>query len=287
MARSDWKIVLLTELYFKVRRILERGTLASPDATKKIETQKKRVLKELAPDFPEMDLYHLAEQVSSRYFIRTPLEDMVRHFRMALTLEDKRFSWVLEKLRDAPVTRVIMCIRDQPGLFSKMVGVFTLNNIRVLSANIFTLKNGLAFDVYEVTNPLDPYREAEKWEEIRREIQSVLDNGLALEELISEKERTALAPEKVWRVGSKHVVIDNEVSDFFTVVEVTAEGRLGMLYKLAKGFSSLSLDIRFAKVNRDEEKMGGSFYIRDADGQKVQGESRVKEIRERILSLLS
>ncbi len=72
---------------------------------------------------------------------------------------EEKHLWKLQRLTNVPVTRVIQCVYDKPGLFSKMVGVFTLNNIKVLSANIFTLKNGLAFDVYEVTNPPDPYRE--------------------------------------------------------------------------------------------------------------------------------
>jgi hypothetical protein len=69
---------------------------------------------------------------------------MVEHFRLALGMGKERLRWKLQKLDNAPVTRVILCTYDKPGLFSKMVGLFTLHNIGVLSGNIFTLKNGLA-----------------------------------------------------------------------------------------------------------------------------------------------
>ncbi|NNG08290.1 MAG: [protein-PII] uridylyltransferase, partial [Desulfobacteraceae bacterium] len=157
LAYSDWKTMLVIELFFKVRRILEGGMLASPDATKRLEENRRHLSKRLEPEFRNEEILDLMEQVSTRYFLSNPQEDMVEHFRLALSMGKEKLSWSLQKLKDAPVTRVILCTHDRPGLFSKMVGVFTLNNIKVLSANIFTLKNGLAFDVYEVTNPLDPY----------------------------------------------------------------------------------------------------------------------------------
>lgn len=286
LARSDWKIMLLIELFFKVRRILEKGILATPDATKKIEIQKRAALAILSTDFSRKDILHLMDQVSSRYFLNTPLEDISEHFRLALTLGEEKFSWVLKKLKEAPVTRVIQCIYDRPGLFSKMVGVFTLNNVKVLSANIVTLKNGLAFDVYEVTNPLDAYRETEKWERIRNEVALTLEGKLPLDELIKEKGRMTLASEKYPKSQRREVEINNKVSDFFTVVEVRSGERVGLLYDLAKRLFSLGLDIRFARVNADEAQMNGVFYVRDSEGQKIYEREEIEKIRQGVLSVL-
>ncbi|MFH1124498.1 MAG: [protein-PII] uridylyltransferase, partial [Pseudomonadota bacterium] len=166
MASSDWRMMLLIELYFKVRRILERGTLASPDATKRADENKRALLRALTPRFDKREVLDLMEQVSARYFLNTPFEYMVEHFDLAMNMDGRRLRWILHKLKDAPVTRVVLCTYDMPGLFSKMVGVFTLNNIKVLSGNIHTLKNGLAFDIYDVTNPLDPFREEEMWQKV-------------------------------------------------------------------------------------------------------------------------
>ncbi|MBW2343024.1 MAG: [protein-PII] uridylyltransferase [Deltaproteobacteria bacterium] len=286
MASSDWKIMLLIELFFKVRRILDKEVLATPDATEKIEAKKRIVMDMLAPDFREKDASHILGQASSRYFLSTPLEDITQHISLALTLGDNKFSWTLQKLKDAPVTRVIQCVYDRPGLFSKMVGVFTLNDIKVLSSNISVLKNGLALDVYEVTNPLDPYQEMEKWEKIRKEIILALEDRLALDELIRKKERMTLAKERYLNSGSRKVKINNEASDFFTVIEVRSEEQIGLLYDLAKQVFTLGLDIRFAKVNSDQEKMTGVFYVRDAEGQKIHGDDKIEEIKEGLLSVM-
>jgi [protein-PII] uridylyltransferase len=286
MAGNDWKIMLLSELFFKVRRILERGTLASPDATKRVEENKKDLLKILKVGFSKQEILHLMDQVSARYFLNTPIENVVEHFRLALALGDARLQWKRQKLKDAPVTRVVLCTYDKPGLFSKMVGVFTLNNINVLSGNIFTLKDGLAFDTYEVTNPLDPYREEEMWDKILEDARMAVEDRLPLDDLINRKAKTNLLPKITYTSQFRRVTIDNEASDFFTLVEVKGGVRTGLLYDLAKAIFFLGLDIRFARVNSDKEKMTGVFYVRDASGQKMYDDPVLERVRREIMSVM-
>jgi [protein-PII] uridylyltransferase len=286
LAHSEWKTMLIIELFFKVRHILEGGLLASPDATKRLEENRRKLRERLKPEFPSQDIQELMDQVSTRYFLSNPLEDMAEHFRLALTMGKEKLSWTLQKLKDAPVTRVILCTHDRPGLFSKMVGVFTLNNIKVLSANIFTLKNGLAFDVYEVTNPLDPYREERLWNKIRDDALQAIEDQIPLGELISKKERRDFSLHKDYGYPPKKVKIDNEASDFFTIVEVSASDRVGLLYDLANEVFSLGLDIRFAKVNADRERMSGVFYVRDSGGEKILEQEQLQKIKKEIMSAI-
>lgn len=286
IARSDWKILLLMELFVKVMHILERGVLASPVATKKIRDNKRLILDALVPNFPKKELIHLIDQVSSRYFLNTSLEDMLRHFHLALTMGERKLSWELKKLTGAPVTRVILCTYDKPGLFGKMVGVFALNNISVLAAHIFTMKNGLAFDIYDVTNPQDPFREEEIWKKIRDDIDLALEDRLPLDELIQKKGNMVLDSERYPVRQAKKVRINNEISDFFTVIEVSSGARVGLLYKLAKEIFSLDLDIRFAKFNSDEEKMTGGLHIMDSLGQKIHGNDQIAKIKRALLGVL-
>jgi [protein-PII] uridylyltransferase len=284
MARSDWKISLLIELYLKVRHILMRGTLASPNITKRLEERKKSLEKLLRPHSSKKNLAVLMEQVSARYFLNTPMETMSHHFRLALSMGEKKLAWILQKVEDISVTKVILCTYDSPGLFSKMVGVFALNNIEVLSTNVFTLKNGLAFDIYEVTNPLDPLREEEQWKKIHEDILSALDESFPIDTLLNRKGQSLLGPTGHYTI--RRADVNNGVSDFFTGIEVSSEARVGLLYELAKKISSLGLDIRFAKVNSDKERMNGVFYVRDSDGQKVQDDEQIRKIEEGILSVM-
>ena len=285
MARSDWKIMLLAELFHKVQRILERGILASPDATQKIEHKRGRIREKLLQDFDEESVHSLIDQASSRYFLNTSLPDMAVQFSLALNLGDRKHAWKLEKRKNAAVTRVVQVTYDKPGLFSKMAGVFTLNNMEILSASIFTLKNGLAFDTYEVTNPPDAYREMESWAKTQNDFQHALDDRLSLDRLIREK-RDARMPVAYGRQIGKKVVVNNEESDFFTLVEIRSSARLGLLYDLACVIFAMGLDIRTAKVNSDGEKMTGVFYVRDSGGEKVYEPDVIEEATRRLMAVL-
>ena len=282
MARSEWKVLLLIELFLKVNKILEAEALAAPDVRKVIARKKHELMERLGDEFEIDRLEELFEQVSTRYLLEVPVDDMVSHFRLALTMGDEPYAWHLKKVNGAPVTRIVECIHDRPGLFSKMVGVFTLNSLRVLSANIFTLKNGLAFDVYQVTNPLDPLMEKERWERVKQEILLSLRGELPLDELVSKKRQGALLKKTSPLSRQVKVKVDNEASDFFTVVEVIAQYKPGRLYEVAKVMHLEGLDIRFAKVNTDEEKMMGSFYVRDREGQKIYDEEKLKDLHEAL-----
>ena len=286
IARGDWKIILLIELFFKVKRILTKGLLATPDANREIERKKRFLKNELSGSFPESDIVNLIEHVPSRYFLNTSPEHIVQHFEMAMSMGDNKLKWKLEKLRRAPVTRILLCTYDKPGLFSQMVGVMTLNNITVLSADIFTLKNGMAFDVYEVTNPLDPYSEKEKWEKVYQEIDLTLKDQFPLDDRLQKKEDAVMGLETYGKTHIREVRINNEASDFFTIVEVRSAAIVGLLYKLAKNLFSMELNIRFAKFDRDDAYMSGDFYVTDLLGQKIYDEGRINKIQQGIMEIL-
>jgi [protein-PII] uridylyltransferase len=283
IARSDWKIILMTELFVKVSRILERGVLASPDATKEIEVKKIMILNRLGSNFSQNQIRSLMDQTSTRYFLNTSLEDEERHVRMALDMGDKKMACELEELENAQVTRIILCTYDKPGLFSEIVGALSINNIEVLAAYIFPQKNGLVFDIYEVTNPRDSFRAKEIWDKVKRDMESAIEDKLPLDELIEKKRLAVMDLGESGRPEIKKAEVDNEITDFFTVLEVTSETRVGMLYELAKTIFGQGLDIRFAKFNSDREKMSGVFYVRDSLGQKIEEPAKIEKIRDGIL----
>ncbi len=285
-ASSEWKITLLTELYSKVRKVLDRGRLASPDATTRLRERKRSVYRSLIKDHHKRDILSLMEQASTRYFLNTPQRDIEQHFRLYLRFGQATLRWALNKFESAPVTQVTLCTRDRPGLFSRMVGVFTVNNLQVLSASIATLKNGFAFDIYRVTNPLDPYREKEVWEKIHREAALAIEDGADLEARLEKRRRRKLETDQTRVDWIRTVRIDNQTTDFFTCIEISAGQQEGFLYGLAKEMSALDLNIRFATVYADREKITGVFHVRDQRGQKILEPSRLKVIRETLLSVI-
>lgn len=66
------------------------------------------------------------------------------------------------------------------------------------------------------------------------------------------------------------VTVDNGASDFFTVIEVGAPDRIGLLYDITCTLSDMRLDVHLAKVATFTDRVVDAFYIRDELGQKLQ-----------------
>ena len=65
------------------------------------------------------------------------------------------------------------------------------------------------------------------------------------------------------------VAVDNEASDFFTVIEVGAPDRIGLLYDITRTLAELELDVHLAKVATYTDRVIDAFYVRDELGRKL------------------
>ena len=78
--------------------------------------------------------------------------------------------------------------------------------------------------------------------------------------------------------------MDNDASDFFTVVEVGAPDRLGLLFDVTSALAELHLDVHLAKVATYGVRVVDAFYVRDALGRKVVEPRQVDEIEQAVRS---
>jgi [protein-PII] uridylyltransferase len=61
----------------------------------------------------------------------------------------------------------------------------------------------------------------------------------------------------------------DDASEFFTIVEVGAPDRLGLLFDLATVFAEQGLDVHVARVATYAGRVVDAFYVRDGVGRKL------------------
>jgi [protein-PII] uridylyltransferase len=83
------------------------------------------------------------------------------------------------------------------------------------------------------------------------------------------------------------VLIDNTLSNQFTVVQVSGLDRPGLLYELTSAISDLNLDIASAHVTTFGEKAVDVFYVTDLTGKQISSPQRQKAIQARLLEVLA
>ena len=162
-----------------------------------------------------------------------------------------------------------LCESNCRGLISNIAGVFTLNGINILDVQVFTWRNRMALDVFTVTPPPDRVFEDEKWQKAAADLRAALGGGLDLSAALSEKVSVRRAVSPTLTERPHKIVIDNESSSFYTIVEIHSDDFPGLLFTITDALYRCRLDIWVAKIATNVDQVVDVFYVRDFDGQKV------------------
>ncbi len=293
-AWNDWTANLLLELFFKVLHILEKGELATMDASEKVERTMGEVREIIARKGPAVDLDTLFSVMSPRYLLTCPPMEIAAHIQMvhSLVKNPPRTSGtalclqVHENEAEGCFEMTIIC-KDRPGLFADMAGVLALNHMDIFEAHIYTWRDGTAVDLFKVTPPRDPLRSGEIWEKIERDMERAFTGKLGLTHRLEEKDASSLLFAPPSPSQPPAVTLNNQDSDFFTLIEVFADDHIGLLHTIARTLFELRLDIRLAKITTKANRITDVFYVRDLEGQKVEDPEQLREIEEALYHRLT
>ena len=285
-AWSDWTATLLRDLFFKISNVLEKGELATREAVEAVEKKKAEVLGSAIDRYAEDDMETLFDFMSPRYLLYAPPDSIMAHIELYKNMGTAEFIWNVTKTTDSNTRTVTICAQDRPGLFSKIAGTFTLNGLDILDAQIFTWRNNIALDIFEVNPPLDQIFEKERWQQAQAHLKSALSGDLDLKTALKEK-IMVYRPAKRYVKGRPHQInVDNDSSSFFTIIEVFAYDFPGLLFTITDALFRCGLDIWVAKIATKVDQVVDVFYVRDFDGQKVDLADQVEKIKTTIKEVL-
>ncbi|HLB59175.1 MAG TPA: hypothetical protein VJL87_03715, partial [Bdellovibrionota bacterium] len=166
-------------------------------------------------------------------------------------------------------TEFAVCVREgTPGVFAKIAGAISANRMNILSANIFTTPKGYAVDLFRVDKNGEAITNPRAIQAVTSTIRNVLGGKESLPELFAHVKKGRIE-KPVPRLRPPKVVIDNQSSERFTVVEVYAYDRPGLLYDLASALTATGMDISLAKISTQADQASDVFYVSSLDGKKV------------------
>ena len=173
---------------------------------------------------------------------------------------------------EPPVVTVVA--RDRPGLLATVTGVLALRGLDVRSADVAG-EGGFAVETFVV----EPARG--RWPDFQRvgdEIDAVLRGTLDLAGLLAEQDRLygRRRPEAA-QPATTSVDADNGASATATVVDVRAPDSVGLLHRITTALFAEGLDVTAARVSTLGQEVADAFYVRTADGRKVD-EGRLAQV---------
>jgi [protein-PII] uridylyltransferase len=149
-----------------------------------------------------------------------------------------------------------------------------------------TTRDGYALDTFLLNREFkEDEDELRRGRRIGDMIGRLLRGDVWLKDLMAE--RGAPARRIMAFTVEPEVILNNALSDQFTVIEVAGRDRPGLLYELTSTLSNLFLDITSAHITTFGEKAVDVFYVTDLTGKKITSSSRESLIRERLTKVLA
>jgi len=244
----------------------ERALLATQEWTRRIERCPAHYLLETPP----------ARIAADMHVIHARLPDEI-HVEAQYDAETETVEY-----------RVITAEAIAAGCFHKLAGVLSAKRMQILSATICTTQDGLIIDALRVRDA-DHAGEIPDFrtEDVAASIRKVLRGETDVATLLKSRGRFAVTS-TVGPVSDLplRVVIDNESSDRYTVIDVFAHDRPGLLYEITRGLNHQELSVVLAKIATHFDQVLDVFFVTDTQGQKIHDGERLKIIRQSLISQL-
>ena len=179
-------------------------------------------------------------------------------------------------------TLVTVIAADHPGLFYRIAGGIHLAGGNIIDARIHTARNGMAVDNFLVQDPLGrPLMEASQLARLRTTIEDALANRVQLVPQLAA--RPLARPRANAFEVRPRVEFDNQASNRFTVIEVSARDRPALLNRLARALFEAQTIVHSAHIATYGEQAVDTFYVTDLLGDKIEAPARLELIEQGLL----
>jgi [protein-PII] uridylyltransferase len=287
-AWTDWKGQLLRELYERTAEMLETGAERQDQAVALLEARVERrrdgAREELLRlGVGEGKIEALFSELPRRYFLSHTPRQIARHAQLVLRFGEGTRLVTANRDMKGGFTEFILCTSDIHGLYSRVAGVLTACGLNILGSHVYTTTGGLALEIYRTRTPRGgPEERGMAWAEVDSALEAVLVGEVEVGDLVRRRRR----PVGMTRLPSRkepRVLVSNTESDFYTLVDVIADDRLGLLYDATRTIGEHGFEIYISKAATIKDQVTDTFYLKDGYGKKIKDDKRLGRLRSALL----
>lgn len=281
-AWTQWKAVLLQDLYVKTLNYLDKKTLAGEEDIVRLASMIVRIKEAARGRYSAETVRYFLSVMSDQYILSTSLNKILDHVGMLLRLPQEQLVIQHRHYPEKGYTELTVCAYDAYGMFYRTAGTIASKNLNILRAQVYTSKSGVMIDTFQITDPAGKlYEYEDAWKSVLQDLRNALMNKARP----PETGQYASVPRLTTTI-TPEVEFDNDASDAFTIIDITARDRVGFLYQVTKALYDLNLDIASAKIVTEGSRVMDSFYVSDLLRRKVVEPDRLGKIKETLLTVL-
>ena len=296
-AWSDWKESLVWELFHETSRYLADQKSYYEQTKIERESLQASVAENLSPDYADEIEAHF-DFMPDNYFRGSDVPEIIEHlklFRSFLASVSSRgeqplaqaISW--KPFTEQSHSLVSFWTWECGQLLAKIAGSFSVVPINILSADIFPRGDNVVLGVFRVCSTkahavTDP-REFELVEQtLRRALEDENFDFLPLIEKAKRQSYHRIAPGIEFPT---RIVVDNKTHPIYTLIEVQAPDRLGLLYDILTCLDRESVSIALSRINTQDGAAIDTLYVVDrSTSAKITDSQRITAIQHHLQSAI-
>jgi [protein-PII] uridylyltransferase len=290
---NNWRDHLLGELYVRTVQMLERDVSIEEERRARLQRVKMRVRRAVGRmalgrtvDPREMETF--LETMPDSYFLTSREDGIPSHVALVARFKRRRAEegavaeTMVHHVPERDYSEFTVCAADRPGLFSTLAGVLAAAGLNVVSARIATGGDGTVLDEFRISHMerREMVLEERLWRRVGETLEGTLRGEVDVEALVQQSRRPTLLAKR--RKGTQEprtgVAVDNGVSRDYTVLDVYAADRIGLLFTITRCLYHLGLQIYLAKITTTLDQVLDVFYVTDEQGAKVEDPARLETI---------
>ena len=281
---NDWKGSLITELYSKSFDMLQKDNVNEIIKTPKKSFEIFLIENGLA----NSDAKKYCSYYYNNYWEIFKLSRIINHYEIFRNMykDSKKFKVHLFDESKLKATELLVIAPDHHGLFSLISGLVSASGYDVVNAKIITRSDGYALDTFFIQNKnRQPITEEHSKKKLLKIISQGLEGNFNVEKALSKRWEEIPARFRAIKAPTR-VIIDNNMSDEYSILEIKCKNAPGVLYRITKVITSLGLQINTANVSTYGDRVVDIFYIKDAFGLKIDNNESMDKVKMSILKIL-
>ena len=309
---NSHKDTLLHELYSRTLDMLLQQAQFGYYVDDEDADTRVNLLKALKDELQKPEDY--VRQLPENYLKAYRKEEIIHHAKIVFALENKTPPYDkqqfhlqfheendIEQQGDGGHLRVEFIVRWYPKCFTDCAAIIALASGNIVQANLFRISGDYVV-VYFVGQFVNFRNLTQHLQKFSYDILDNIFNGDkktyrshidALHQKMKELPKgnvikgsygNSIAQNSIVRQGE--VKFHLNVSDLYTVIEVSARDRQGLLYQIADRLSEDNIQINAAKIATFGEEAIDSFYVKDAFGFKIENKQVLDNIRQKLQEVL-
>ncbi|MEX0999268.1 MAG: [protein-PII] uridylyltransferase [Thermodesulfobacteriota bacterium] len=284
---TNWKGMLLKELYIRTVNILAQGEFKKEEPTERLKRVTEDVIGKLDKKVSKRNVKSILSKMPDSYFLGFSPRKIASHVEF-IDKSKGVIGFDLSFFPNQEFDELTIWGKDEHGIFSRLCGVIRASGFNILGARIATRRDGRILDVFYV-NRLGKSSGGEDalCKKLDNNLNGVLSGKLDLEKLVARRKKDRSLYGKTVPQYPTRIEVDNEASDKATVIDVYTYDRGGLLYDITKTIRELNLSIGYAKISTKVDQVVDAFYVVDNKGKKITDKETIEDIKAAIFNAIA